>query len=82
MLAAQPLERVGVAGRRVELVALAAQPVGHRFEHVAIVVNQKQAVLRHGGRSVRQFRGVYFDTGILNLRSSGWHAFGPQPVSM
>ena len=39
-LAAQRLERVAVAGGRVEVVALAAEPVGHRFQHVAIVVDQ------------------------------------------
>ena len=42
------LERVGVAGRGVELVALAAEPIGHRFQHVAIVINEQKLRFGHG----------------------------------
>ncbi len=45
--AAQSLQRIGVSRRRVELEALAAKPVGHRLEHVAVVVNNEQVRLGH-----------------------------------
>ena len=38
----QPVQRIGIAGRRVQLVALAAEPIAHRLEHVAVVVNQQE----------------------------------------
>ena len=38
--AAELIERIGIASGRVELVALRAEPIAHRFEDVSIVVNQ------------------------------------------
>ena len=34
--------RGSVIGGDVDFVALLAQPIGHRFQHVAIVVDQQQ----------------------------------------
>jgi len=43
-------DRRAVAGGRVELEALLAQPVGHRFENVPIVVNEQNGVSFHRRR--------------------------------
>lgn len=41
-------DRLGLAHRRVELIALVAKPVGHRVQHLTIVVDQQQRALGHG----------------------------------
>jgi hypothetical protein len=43
--------------RRVELVALLAQPIGHRFEHVAIVVDEEEGAPGHKGSRFGEVEG-------------------------
>ena len=42
---AKPLERIDVARRCFQLITLATEPLGHRIEHVAIVVNKQQIAI-------------------------------------
>ena len=57
----------------VELIALAAEPIGHRLEHLAIVVDQQQRTLIHTSPDSisRRRKGVRRDLAQISLDAQG-----------